>query len=141
MLSVDCFSGYNGSSSIPSRTTLLLGRSKLDLDPVDAVDTVNEQDEDEDKCDLQYVSARRFSTSAYFHTFMPYCSLATRGLLEMNSKSPRFTLKGIGTIRETKRSISKTRSPKTWMGDSQLDVQLLPTAVSADRCVDQTHGD
>jgi hypothetical protein len=46
-------------------------------------------------------------------TFIPYCSLATRGLLEMNSKRPRFTLKGMGTMRETKRSISKTRSPKT----------------------------
>lgn len=37
----------------------------------------------------------------------------------MNSKSPRFILKGMGTIKEQKRSISKTRSPKTCAEDSQ----------------------
>lgn len=37
----------------------------------------------------------------------------------MNSKSPRFTLKGMGTIKEQKRSISKTRSPKTCVVERQ----------------------
>jgi hypothetical protein len=105
--------------NIPSGTALLLSHGKFNLHPVDAVDAVNEQNEDEDECDLNRISARMSSTGASRHTFIPYCSLATRGLLEMNSKSPRFTLKGMGTIREQKRSISKTRSPKTYTAGSQ----------------------
>src|SRR4051812_1648063 len=94
--SVECFGDFSRRVSVPSRTALLLGHGKLDLHPVDAVDTVNEQDEDEDECDLQHVSTRKASgVTASCHTFIPYCSLATRGLLEMNSKSPRFTLKGM----------------------------------------------
>ena len=57
LLSVNCQSILRRSSSIPSRTALLLGHGKLDLHPVDAVDAVNKQDENEDKCDLRDVSA------------------------------------------------------------------------------------
>ena len=56
ILSVDCYAIFCKSHNLPSGTALLLGHGELDLDPVDAVDAVNEQDEDEDKCDLQYVS-------------------------------------------------------------------------------------
>jgi hypothetical protein len=116
---VDCCDICFRIRNIPSGTALLLGHGKLDLHPVDAVDAVNEQDEDEDECNLEHVNAGFSSARASCHTFIPYCSLATRGLLEMNSNSPRFTLKGMGTIREQKRSISKTRSPKTYTVDSQ----------------------
>jgi hypothetical protein len=43
--------------SLPSGTALLLRHGELELHPVDAVDTVNEQDEDEDERDLPCVSA------------------------------------------------------------------------------------
>jgi len=46
-------------------------------------------------------------------TFIPYWSLATMGLLEMNMKSLFFTLCGRGMINETKTAISKTRRAKT----------------------------
>ena len=42
--------------SLPSGTALLLRDGELELHPVDAVDTVNEQDEDEDERDLPDVS-------------------------------------------------------------------------------------
>ena len=56
ILSVDCYAIFCKIHNSPGGTALLLGHGELDLDPVDAVDAVNEQDEDEDKCDLQYVS-------------------------------------------------------------------------------------
>jgi hypothetical protein len=52
MLSVDCCAIFCRVLDLPSGTSLLLGHGELDLDPVDAVDAVNEQDENEDKCDL-----------------------------------------------------------------------------------------
>jgi hypothetical protein len=57
-LSVNCCAILFRIRNIPRGTALLLGHGKLDLHPVDAVDAVNEQDEDEDKCDLGHVSAR-----------------------------------------------------------------------------------
>ena len=38
--------------SLPAASVVLVGRGKLELDAVDAVDTVHEQDQDEDKGDL-----------------------------------------------------------------------------------------
>jgi hypothetical protein len=127
--------------SLPSGTALLLRHGELELHPVDAVDAVNEQDEDEDERDLSCVSIPTPSDclDPNFHTFIPYCSLATNGLLEMNSKSPRLILKGMGMMRERKRSISKTRSPKTWFRRVSMLFEVLHVALSADRCVDQTH--
>ena len=57
-LLVYCCVIFCRNRNIPSGTALLLGHGKLELHPVDAVDAVNKQDEDEDKCDLQSVSAR-----------------------------------------------------------------------------------
>ena len=45
---------------------------------------------------------------------MPYCSLATIGLSEMKVKSLRRHVKGSGTMRAQKMSISVTRRRKTW---------------------------
>jgi len=42
------------SGDLPVRTTVG-GNSQLNLDAINAVDTVNEQDQDEDKCYLQPV--------------------------------------------------------------------------------------
>lgn len=72
MLSVDCCAISCKILDLPCGTALLLGHGELDLDPVDAVDAVNEQDEDEDKCDLQYVSDRIFDATTFCHTFIPY---------------------------------------------------------------------
>ena len=44
---------------------------------------------------------------------MPYCNLAMIGLSEMKVKSLLFTVKGIGTMRAMKTTISKTRRAKT----------------------------
>jgi hypothetical protein len=48
-----------------------------------------------------------------FHTFMPYCSFAIIGLSEIKVKSLRRHVKGSGTIRAQKMSISVTRRRKT----------------------------
>ena len=58
ILLVCCYAAFWRSCNIPSGTALLLGHGKLELHPVDAVDAVNKQDEDENKCDLQCVSIR-----------------------------------------------------------------------------------
>jgi hypothetical protein len=47
------------------------------------------------------------------HTFMPYCSFAIIGLSEMKVKSLRRHVKGRGTMRAQKMSISVTRRRKT----------------------------
>lgn len=48
-----------------------------------------------------------------FRTFMPYCSFAIIGLSEMKVKSLRRHVKGRGTMRAQKMSISVTRRRKT----------------------------
>lgn len=71
---------------------------------------------------------------------MPYCNLATNGLLEMNSKMLRFTLKGMGTMRVRKSSISNTRSAKTCdRSMSAIGISWFVSFVIADWSVDQAH--
>jgi hypothetical protein len=47
-------------------------------------------------------------------TFNPYCNFAIIGLSDMNAKSFLLIVKGRGTMRPMKTTISKTRRTKTW---------------------------
>jgi hypothetical protein len=47
------------------------------------------------------------------HAFKPYCSFAIRGFSEMKLKRRRRQVKGIGTMRVMKTTISVTNSKKT----------------------------
>ena len=49
-------------ASLPSTALCLVGLGQLELDAVDAVDTVNKQDQDEDERDLSIVSKTKRQT-------------------------------------------------------------------------------
>lgn len=55
---------------------------------------------------------------------MPYCSFAMMGLSDMNVKSLRRQVKGSGTIRARKMSISVTRRRKT-CAQIKVSMELL----------------
>lgn len=109
-----------GRENSPSGTTFFEG-SHLNLDTVDAVDAVEEEDQDEDERDLSKERSEiSFSQFAdingllqFLYTFIPYCTFATIGLSDMKVKILRFMVNGIGMMRPTKTTISKTRSRNT----------------------------
>jgi hypothetical protein len=82
------------------------------LHTVDTVDTVREEDEDEDECNLS-VSGRVNQAISCGLTFMPYWSFATIGLSEMKLNSLRLAVKGIGMMRVMNSTISATRRANT----------------------------
>jgi len=98
--------------SLPSIGGALGSRSKLKLHAVNAVDTVDKQYQNKDKCDLERIS-KDAAGGENDNTFIQYCNFAIRGLSEMKVRSLRFQVKGIGTMSDMKTTISKTRSPKT----------------------------
>ncbi len=83
------------------------------MDTVDAVDTVEEKNKNEDESDLQTISLVYPNTAENLLTFIPYCSFATSGLSEIKLNIFRLTVKGIGTTRAMNRTISDTRMAKT----------------------------
>lgn len=97
---------------------------QLNLDAVDTVHTVDEQDKDEDECDLRVVGFVTFRKRVLLclPTLRPYCNFAMSGFSLMKVKSLRLMVNGIGTIRDMKTTISKTRSPKTCAGHCQYCV-------------------
>lgn len=64
---------------------------------------------------------------------MPYCSLATIGLSEMNVKSLRRHVNGRGTMRAQKMSISVTRRRKTWKKNRSKHVGHVACLVGCSR--------
>ena len=97
-----------------SSSALVFGLRELDLDAVDAVHTVDEEDEDKNERDLSSFSTReQMRTETVSHTFKPYCNLAMRGFSEMKVKSLRFMVKGRGMMSDMKTTISNTRSANT----------------------------
>jgi len=84
------------------------------LHAVDSVDAVEEEDENEDEGDLVLCQAlgRLFSWKLCY-TFIAYCILATIGLSEMKLNNFRLAVNGMGIIRATNSSISKTRRTNT----------------------------
>jgi len=85
---------------------------QLNLNAVNAVDTVKEQNQNEDKRYLD-MSMPFFGDIRAVLTFIPYCILATIGLSAKKVKSLRFQVKGIGTMRAMKMTISRTRRQNT----------------------------
>lgn len=110
---------------IPHISTLFREGGHLQLYPVHPVDAVNEQDEDEDKCDLKYplLSGTR-KRIVEKPTLRPYCNFAITGLSETKVKSLRLTAKGRGTIRPIKTPISRTRRQKTCSQSTLILIDL-----------------
>lgn len=85
----------------------------FDLDSVNAVDAVEEKNEDEDEGDLESVSLLLPGKITIVPTFIPYCNFATRGLSEIKLNIFRLIVKGIGTTKAMKSTISDTKMAKT----------------------------
>ena len=106
---------YGRARRIPNSSTLALEGSHLKLDTVDAVDTVQEEDQNEDECYLLLLSNHCQSHPGFSCcTFIPYCNFATIGLSDMKLKNLRLILYGNGAMMMQKRNISTTRRTKTW---------------------------
>lgn len=91
-----------------------LGFGQFDLNTVDAVHTVDEENQYEDERNLSSCEQVEAKTGTRVGTtFMPYCSFAMSGFSEMKVKSLRFMVYGRGTISNPKMLISNTRSANT----------------------------
>jgi hypothetical protein len=102
---------------------LIFGLGEFELYAIDAVHTIDEEDEDEDESYLVLSQHTRAQNDlVIIRTFMPYCTFATRGFSEMNVNKLRFMLKGRGMMRDMKTSISKTRRANTCCFHSQYSL-------------------
>jgi len=99
--------------NLPSSLALFSSGTKLELDAINAVDTVDEQDQDEDKGYLVCCQLGGSFNKLVYLTFIPYCNFATNGFSEMKLNNLLFQVKGIGMINVMKRTISKTRRRNT----------------------------
>jgi hypothetical protein len=97
----------------PSHASVLASLSKLELNSVDTVDTVHEQDEDEDECYLVPLASLQLLLKTARHTFIPYCNFAMSGDSEMKVNILRLMVYGRGTMRPIKMDISVTKRRKT----------------------------
>ena len=104
-----------GVRYIPS--LVLIGLRELDLNSVDAVDTVNEEDQDEDKCNFHPVLKFRHDWTFAAVWGVSRCLLIDddrEGWAYMKVNILRRMVNGRGMMSPTKRAISATRSRKTY---------------------------
>ena len=124
---------------LPSTSICLGEGSELDLYTVYTVHAIDEEDQDKDKSDLGVcLIFAGISVQARSLTFMPYCSFATIGLSDMNVKSLRRHVKGSGTMRARKMTISATKRRNTCKQNRSKHVGTILNLV--EWCGDQAHG-